>query len=131
MIDDKERMLNLIRYKKLKGSIRKPKYATRKLSIGLVSCLLGFSLIFGANDAWASEISNSEPSQEDKVKQGENQEKDLDSLKEEAKVKIEAEIKDKDKNQESEKSKTLLSEYKEKIDKVENKEDLDLSLIHI
>ena len=128
MIDDKERMLNLIRYKKLKGSIRKPKYATRKLSIGLVSCLLGFSLIFGANDAWASEISNSEPSQEDKVKQGENQEKDLDSLKEEAKVKIEAEIKDKDKNQESEKSKTLLSEYKEKIDKVENKEDLDLLL---
>ncbi|MDU3153063.1 MAG: YSIRK-type signal peptide-containing protein [Anaerococcus hydrogenalis] len=35
----------IIEQKKLNGSKRKPKYATRKLSIGLVSCMLGYALL--------------------------------------------------------------------------------------
>ena len=154
----KKKMQDLIRDKKLKGSIRKPKYATRKLSIGLVSCMLGFSLIVGSLDVWAAEpasaaskteTTSTEPSlgQTDAVsaadqkpgteqagqeeKQGENAkdlEKDLSSLKEEAKAKIESEIKEKDENLASDESKALLDDYIEKIDKVENKEDLDALL---
>ena len=48
-------MKEIIEQRKLKGSIRKPKYATRKLSIGLVSCMLGFSLIVSPVDTWAEE----------------------------------------------------------------------------
>ena len=48
-------MKEIIEQRKLKGSLRKPKYATRKLSIGLVSCMLGFSLIVSPVDTWAEE----------------------------------------------------------------------------
>ena len=48
-------MKEIIEQRKLKGSLRKPKYATRKLSIGLVSCMLGFSLILSPVDTWAEE----------------------------------------------------------------------------
>lgn len=48
-------MKEIIEQRKLKGSIRKPKYATRKLSIGLVSCMLGFILLVSPSDAWAEE----------------------------------------------------------------------------
>ncbi|WP_311487340.1 YSIRK-type signal peptide-containing protein [uncultured Anaerococcus sp.] len=55
MKTNKEELLRLVNLKKLKGSTRKPKYATRKLSIGLVSCLLGFSLLVIPNQALADE----------------------------------------------------------------------------
>ena len=48
-------MKEIIEQRKLKGSSRKPKYATRKLSIGLVSCMLGFTLLVSPSDAWAEE----------------------------------------------------------------------------
>ena len=48
-------MNEIIEQKKLKGSSRKPKYATRKLSIGLVSCMLGFTILVSPSDAWAEE----------------------------------------------------------------------------
>lgn len=35
-MDTNDNLKRIVEYKKLKGSIRKPKYATRKLSIGLV-----------------------------------------------------------------------------------------------
>ncbi|MDD7045226.1 MAG: YSIRK-type signal peptide-containing protein [Peptoniphilaceae bacterium] len=36
-------LLEFIKQKKEKSSNRKPKYATRKLSVGLVSSMLGFA----------------------------------------------------------------------------------------
>ncbi|MBP2016124.1 InlB B-repeat-containing protein, partial [Anaerococcus degeneri] len=54
-MNDKILMKEIIEQRKLKGSLRKPKYATRKLSIGLVSCMLGFSLIVSPVDTWAEE----------------------------------------------------------------------------
>lgn len=46
-------MKDIIEQKKLRGSNRKPRYATRKLSIGLVSCMLGFTLLISPTDVWA------------------------------------------------------------------------------
>ena len=46
----------IIEYKKQKGSIRKPKYATRKLSIGLVSCMLGYALLVSPSSVEAAEL---------------------------------------------------------------------------
>lgn len=37
-----ENLKNIIESKKLKSSDKKPRYATRKLSVGLVSCMLGY-----------------------------------------------------------------------------------------
>ena len=44
----------IIEYKKQKGSNRKPKYATRKLSIGLVSCMLGYALLVSPSSVEAA-----------------------------------------------------------------------------
>ena len=38
----------------MKNSERKPKYAMRKLSVGLVSCMLGFALIAGPSHSLAA-----------------------------------------------------------------------------
>ena len=46
----------IIEYKKQKGSVRKPKYATRKLSIGLVSCMLGYALLVSPSSVEAAEL---------------------------------------------------------------------------
>ena len=46
----------IIEQKKLNGSNRKPKYATRKLSIGLVSCMLGYALLVSPSSAEAAEL---------------------------------------------------------------------------
>lgn len=59
-MNDKILMKEIIEQRKLKGSSRKPKYATRKLSIGLVSCMLGFTLLVSPSDAWAAEEDLSE-----------------------------------------------------------------------
>ena len=44
----------IIEFKKQKGSNRKPKYATRKLSIGLVSCMLGYALLVSPSSVEAA-----------------------------------------------------------------------------
>ena len=49
-------MNEIIEQRRLKGSCRKPKYATRKLSICLVSCMLGFTLLVIPSDVWAEEV---------------------------------------------------------------------------
>ncbi|WP_243343286.1 Rib/alpha-like domain-containing protein, partial [Anaerococcus sp. AGMB09787] len=50
-------MKQIIARKKQMTSEKKPKYATRKLSIGLVSCLLGFWILVTPQQVKASEIS--------------------------------------------------------------------------
>lgn len=52
---DIQKMKDLIEQKKLRGSNRKPRYATRKLSIGLVSCMLGFTLLISPSSVLADE----------------------------------------------------------------------------
>ncbi len=46
----------IIEFKKQKGSNRKPRYATRKLSIGLVSCMLGYALLVSPSSVEAAEL---------------------------------------------------------------------------
>ena len=46
----------IIEFKKQKGSSRKPKYATRKLSVGLVSCMLGYALLVSPSSVEAAEL---------------------------------------------------------------------------
>lgn len=55
-MDTNDKLVKIIEYKKLKGSIRKPKYATRKLSIGLVSCMLGYALLVSPTSVEAAEV---------------------------------------------------------------------------
>lgn len=50
-----ERAKKILEEKRLKSSNRKPKYATRKLSIGMVSCLLGFLIFGSAHISYAEE----------------------------------------------------------------------------
>lgn len=92
-------MQRLIELRKLKGSARKPRYATRKLSIGLVSCMLGFTLIVSGTEAKAAEATDTiavdeettdekDPADEvsnDEVDAPTVDEKDLEAKEEEAK----------------------------------------------
>lgn len=39
----------------MKNTEKKPKYAMRKLSVGLVSCMLGFALVAGPSQSLADE----------------------------------------------------------------------------
>ncbi|MDU2830563.1 MAG: Ig-like domain-containing protein, partial [Anaerococcus sp.] len=57
----------IIEEKKLNGSKKKPKYATRKLSVGLVSCMLGYALLFSPSSAKAAGEIGEEIVAEDKV----------------------------------------------------------------
>ena len=59
-MSDKSKMTDLIEQKKLAGSRKKPKYGTRKLTIGLVSCMLGFTLLVSPTDVWADEAEATE-----------------------------------------------------------------------
>ena len=54
-MDNRSKLKKIIEYRKAKGSTRKPKYATRKLSIGLVSCLLGFTVLIFPVESFAAE----------------------------------------------------------------------------
>ncbi|MDY2918714.1 MAG: YSIRK-type signal peptide-containing protein, partial [Anaerococcus sp.] len=68
-----DKLLEYIKHKKEKSSNRKPKYATRKLSIGLVSCMLGFLIFTNEPVAFAD--------QENPVTLTEEEAAALDSLK--------------------------------------------------
>ena len=50
----------IIENKKLNGSKNKPKYATRKLSIGLVSCMIGYAFLVLPSSAKAEELDNNQ-----------------------------------------------------------------------
>ena len=50
----------IIENKKLNGSKNKPKYATRKLSIGLVSCMLGYAFLVLPSSAKGEELDNNQ-----------------------------------------------------------------------
>ena len=42
-----ENLEKIIEEKKIKSATRKPRYGTRKLSVGLVSCILGYMIMMG------------------------------------------------------------------------------------
>lgn len=42
-----ENLEKIIEEKKIKSATRKPRYGTRKLSVGLVSCILGYMIMTG------------------------------------------------------------------------------------
>ena len=60
MKERKAELQKLIDFKKLKGASRKPRYATRKLTIGLVSCMLGFTLLVSPQSVEASEATQTQ-----------------------------------------------------------------------
>lgn len=64
---------------KMNNIERKPRYAMRKLSIGLVSCMLGFTLMAIPSQSFAAEGAESEPTQVEETHQEEPKE---DSAKE-------------------------------------------------
>ena len=90
IMNNSEKMIEIIEKKKELSNEKKPKYGTRKLSIGLVSCMLGFTLMISpilsiasdnANEEKISEIVNQEKSQsnsenqvEENIKATENKE---------------------------------------------------------
>ncbi|KWZ95827.1 signal peptide protein, YSIRK family [Anaerococcus hydrogenalis] len=51
-----KKMIEIIEKKKELSEEKTPKYGTRKLSIGLVSCMLGFSLIIAPGSSKAIEL---------------------------------------------------------------------------
>lgn len=51
-----KRFSEIIEKKRELTRSKKPRYATRKLTIGLVSCMLGFTLIFSPMSSIASEV---------------------------------------------------------------------------
>ncbi|MFO3667582.1 InlB B-repeat-containing protein, partial [Anaerococcus kampingiae] len=59
MKEKRYELLKFIEFKKQKGSNRKPRYATRKLTIGLVSCMLGFSIVVSPQLVEAGELNKS------------------------------------------------------------------------
>ena len=78
IMNNSEKMIEIIEKKKELSNEKKPKYGTRKLSIGLVSCMLGFTLMISpilsiasdnANEEKISEIVNQEKSQSNSANQ--------------------------------------------------------------
>ena len=74
----------IIEYKKQKGSIRKPKYATRKLSIGLVSCMLGYALLVSPSSVEAAELENNNQAVEETAETTDDTSEDTTDITDEA-----------------------------------------------
>ena len=111
-MDNRSKLKKIIEYRKAKGSTRKPKYATRKLSIGLVSCLLGYTLLISPVESLAAETSTEIAESEDA---GEKPEEEEDKKEEE---KTEEEPSGEEQQEETEKEET---EKKEEVE--EEKEE--------
>lgn len=94
MKERKAELQKLIDFKKLKGANRKPRYATRKLSIGLVSCMLGFVLLVSPQSVEASEVADA-PAAVESTTEG------IDTSKEAEPAKVEAPVEEKNKEQEA------------------------------
>ena len=60
IMNNSEKMIEIIEKKKELSNEKKPKYGTRKLSIGLVSCMLGFTLMISPILSIASDNANEE-----------------------------------------------------------------------
>ena len=86
MKERKAELQKLIDFKKLKGANRKPRYATRKLSIGLVSCMLGFVLLVSPQSVEASEVASETPATSEVEPSKEKVEPVKEEVKEEAPV---------------------------------------------
>ena len=106
-MDNRSKLEKIIEYRKAKGSTRKPKYATRKLSIGLVSCLLGFTLLISPVESLASETSTEIAESEDA---GEKPEEEEDKKEEEKK---EEELSGEEQQEETEKAEEVEEEKEE------------------
>lgn len=113
MKERKAELQKLIDFKKLKGANRKPRYATRKLSIGLVSCMLGFVLLVSPQSVEASEVAADAPVATD----GEEPAAEAAPTKEEAKAEAKVVEKTEEKKEEApveEKKKQKLQQKKKK-----------------
>ncbi|MDY2918398.1 MAG: YSIRK-type signal peptide-containing protein [Anaerococcus sp.] len=55
-MNNRETMKKVIEQKEVENSNKNPKYATRKLSIGLVSCMLGYALLVSPTEVKAEDI---------------------------------------------------------------------------
>lgn len=67
MDNKKFELFEFIELKKQKGKNRKPKYAMRKLTIGLVSCMLGFIVLGSPVESLAAETSTKIEASEDEL----------------------------------------------------------------
>ena len=121
MKERKAELQKLIDFKKLKGANRKPRYATRKLSIGLVSCMLGFVLLVSPQSVEASEVASDAPAATEGAEPA-NEEKT--EAKEE--VKPEAPVEEKNQETEAPKAEPIAAPAKaseKSEDKLANKEE--------
>ncbi|UEA69901.1 Ig-like domain-containing protein [Finegoldia magna] len=66
-MNKKIQILKFIEQKRQKGSLRKPKYGTRKLTIGLVSCMLGFIVLVSPAQSQAAEANTKIEASEDEL----------------------------------------------------------------
>ena len=89
---DIKKMKDLIELKKLRGSNRKPRYATRKLSIGLVSCMLGFTLLISPSSVEASEVGEPAPAANEVVEPAELKEDAQPTAEDETNVEPKADV---------------------------------------
>ncbi|WP_243344160.1 albumin-binding GA domain-containing protein [Anaerococcus sp. AGMB09787] len=62
---NKENLKKVIEKKEVENSNKNPKYATRKLSVGLVSCMLGYALLVSPTEVKAEEDINAETTTEE------------------------------------------------------------------
>ncbi|EXF27122.1 YSIRK type signal peptide [Finegoldia magna ALB8] len=66
-MENRSKLEKIIEYRKAKGSKRKPKYGTRKLTIGLVSCMLGFIVLVSPAQSQAAEANTKIEASEDEL----------------------------------------------------------------
>ncbi|MDX5066780.1 YSIRK-type signal peptide-containing protein [Lactobacillus iners] len=58
-MNDKMQMHRLIEHKRIEGADKKPRYGMRKLTIGTVSCLLGFASLLAFTTPSSSQAAES------------------------------------------------------------------------
>uniref|UniRef100_UPI0026EA88D2 Rib/alpha-like domain-containing protein n=1 Tax=Finegoldia magna TaxID=1260 RepID=UPI0026EA88D2 len=149
-MNNKKIFEKIITEKRAKSSNERPKYGLRKLTVGVVSCLLGYMMFMTPNVTLADKVE--QPKREEAVVEKSNEEtkvaaqskaqaiekseeksaeeiadekakaeKELANYKTEAIKKIEKAFEDVD----AEKSSKTLDEYKEEVEKTESKEAID------
>lgn len=131
MDNKKSELFEFIELKKQRGKNRKPRYATRKLSIGLVSCLLGFTLLVSPVESLASETSTEieasegEPGNKPDVKKKEelnNQDNKTDEKKKDESDSQENKTDEVKKNQSDNQDKATKLDNQDKATKSDNQE---------
>lgn len=126
-MNNKFKLEKLIELKKQKGSTRKPKYGTRKLTIGLVSCLLGFTVLFTPTGVKAAEVvENSVISSEETTDDGYSNSKDSTHLDNSNKIAEELKEKSLEDKSVKDKSNQIKENDNETIASSEKKSQADL-----